>query len=239
VQSSFRPAGGAFAAPVDLSAAGEDAVEPQVAFDPSGNALAVWARSDGSNDIVQSSFRPAGGAFAAPTDLSAAGQSAFTPQVAFDGSGNALAVWSRFNGSNFIVQAAFAGPAVPIRTLSVSTAGSGSGTVTGTAISCPGTCSHAYPQGTVVALTATPTAGSAFTAWSGGGCGGTGTCAVTMSADQAVSATFTAVPAPASTPGGNANKCQKKKKKHKKRAAEAKKHKKHKSCKKKKKKKKK
>ncbi len=41
-------------------------------------------------------------------------------------------------------------------------------------------------------LTATATAGSIFAGWSGGGCSGTGTCTVTMNADAAVTATFTA-----------------------------------------------
>src|SRR4051794_2158565 len=85
-------------APVDLSATGQDTHAPQVAFDGSGNALAVWQRLDGINQIVQGSFRPAGGAFAAPVDLSDTGQDAQEPQVAFDGSGNALAVWDRFDG---------------------------------------------------------------------------------------------------------------------------------------------
>jgi hypothetical protein len=52
--------------------------------------------------------------FGAPVDLSAAGQDASAPQVAFDGAGNALAVWRRFNGSNTIVQGAFgAAPSPP------------------------------------------------------------------------------------------------------------------------------
>src|SRR5436190_1712993 len=93
-----------FEAPVDLSAAGRNALAPQVAFDGAGSALAVWERSNGSNSIVQGAFRPAGGAFGAPVDLSAAGQNAFAPQLAFDAAGNALAVWQRSNGSNFIVQ---------------------------------------------------------------------------------------------------------------------------------------
>jgi hypothetical protein len=80
----------------------------------------------------------------------------------------------------------------PQYTLSVSFAGSGSGTVTGQGISCPGTCQASYTQGTAVTLPATPAAGSTFTGWSGGGCSGTGTCVVTMSQDQAVTATFTA-----------------------------------------------
>jgi DNA-binding beta-propeller fold protein YncE len=83
-------------------------------------------------------------------------------------------------------------------TLTVSLTGSGSGTVADTtgAISCPSTCSHAFPIGAVVTLTAGPHPGSSFVGWSGGGCAGTSTCQVTMSADTAVTATFTAQSAP-------------------------------------------
>lgn len=95
----------------------------------------------------------------------------------------------------------------PHRTLTVSLAGSGSGTVAGSGISCPGTCSHSYPKGESVTLTATPASGSTFSGWSGGGCSGTGTCSVTMNAKQAVTASFAATstgggsgPTPAPTP---------------------------------------
>ncbi len=80
------------------------------------------------------------------------------------------------------------------RTLSVSIAGSGAGTVTGSGVSCPGTCSHEYLEGESVTLTATPSSGSTFSGWSGSGCSGTGTCEVTMSADHGVTATFTEIP---------------------------------------------
>jgi len=79
-------------------------------------------------------------------------------------------------------------------TLTVSPAGSGSGSIAGTGISCPGTCSASYASETLVPLIATPASGSAFSGWSGGGCTGTGPCAVTMSSDQTVTATFIAVP---------------------------------------------
>jgi Divergent InlB B-repeat domain len=75
-------------------------------------------------------------------------------------------------------------------TLTVSRAGRGSGSVAGTGISCPGTCSARYASGTLVTLIATPASGSVFGGWSGGGCSGTGSCAVTMSSDQTVAATF-------------------------------------------------
>jgi surface antigen len=80
-------------------------------------------------------------------------------------------------------------------TLSVSTAGSGSGSASGAGISCPGTCTKAYPPGTQVTLTAAPANGSTFTGWSGA-CTGTSSCTLTMNRDNAVTATFTAAATP-------------------------------------------
>ena len=76
-------------------------------------------------------------------------------------------------------------------TLTVTKAGTGSGTVTSSpaGISCGTDCSEPYSSGTVVTLTAAATAGSSFAGWSGA-CTGTGACQVTMSAAQAVTATF-------------------------------------------------
>jgi hypothetical protein len=78
-------------------------------------------------------------------------------------------------------------------TLTVSKAGTGSGTVTSspTGITCGVTCSASYASGTAVTLTATPSAGSTFSGWSGGGCSGTGSCIVTLSAATTVTATLT------------------------------------------------
>jgi uncharacterized repeat protein (TIGR03803 family) len=79
----------------------------------------------------------------------------------------------------------------PPETLTVSLAGAGSGTVTSepAGISCPGTCSAAFPIGTLVTLTATPAAGSAFTGWNGARAG-TGSCSLELSSDMAVTARF-------------------------------------------------
>src|SRR3989344_2652653 len=65
-------------------------------------------------------------------------------------------------------------------TLSASKSGTGSGTVTSSpaGINCGADCSETYNFGTSVTLTATISAGSTFTGWSGAGCSGTGTCAV-------------------------------------------------------------
>lgn len=77
--------------------------------------------------------------------------------------------------------------------LTVSLAGTGAGSVTGAGISCPSGCSGSYTLGQQVTLTATP-ASSTFAGWSGAGCSGTGTCTITIGAEQAVTATFTAKP---------------------------------------------
>jgi glucuronoarabinoxylan endo-1,4-beta-xylanase len=75
-------------------------------------------------------------------------------------------------------------------TLSVTRSGSGSGTVAGGAINCGSTCSASnLASGTTVTLTATAASGSTFSGWSGA-CTGTGACVVTMTANQAVTATF-------------------------------------------------
>ncbi len=79
-------------------------------------------------------------------------------------------------------------------TLSVSKSGTGTGTVTSSppGIDCGSDCNQAYNDGTIVTLTATPTAGGydRFIGWSGAGCSGIGTCFATMDAAKTVTAEF-------------------------------------------------
>ncbi len=99
------------------------------------------------------------------------------------------------------VKAGFA----PIQhTLTITVAGEGqvsasSGQISGCS-AAGGTCSGSYPEGEAVELTATPAAGSGFVGWSGGPCGGTGTCHLTLEADTTLSANFAAIPLPAVEP---------------------------------------
>jgi hypothetical protein len=78
------------------------------------------------------------------------------------------------------------------RKASVSKQGAGKGTVKSSpsGIACGAMCSAAFAGGSSVTLTATAAAGSKFAGWSGGGCSGTGTCQLTMSAARNVTATF-------------------------------------------------
>ncbi len=106
VQAATRPPGGTFGTPVDLSAAGQDASGARIDASTDGTTTAVWYRSDGTNNTIQASTRPPAGTFGSPVDLSASGQDAFDPQIAASPDGVATVVWSLFNGSNFIIQAA-------------------------------------------------------------------------------------------------------------------------------------
>ena len=68
----------------------------------------------------------------------------------------------------------------------------GGGTVTSNlaGIYCTSTCGASYGDGTMVTLTATPASGYIFAGWSGA-CSGAGSCVVTMSAAESVTARFT------------------------------------------------
>ena len=78
-----------------------------------------------------------------------------------------------------------------LHVLNVSIAGGGPGTVTSdpAGINCLGDCSQVALQGTVFTLTATETADSIFTGWSGA-CSGSGPCQVTIDGDTNVQANF-------------------------------------------------
>ena len=86
-----------------------------------------------------------------------------------------------------------AAPQLPQFSLAVVGTGTGAGTVSSTpsGIDCGTKCSANFAGGSSILLTATPAAGSLFTGWSGGGCTGTGACAVTLSSSTVVTATFT------------------------------------------------
>ncbi len=92
--------------PVTLSAAGQNAVSPTVAVNERGDAIVAWRRSNGANEIVQASFRPAGGSFSPPVNLSPEGRNGDLPRVAIDAAGDAAVVWDSSDGGSEVVEEA-------------------------------------------------------------------------------------------------------------------------------------
>ncbi len=76
--------------------------------------------------------------------------------------------------------------------LTIQKTGLGTGTVLSSPsrINCGLDCSDKFSEGTDISLTAIPDSGSSFSQWSGGGCGGTNPCPLTLTADTTVTALF-------------------------------------------------
>ncbi len=108
VQAKYSMDGGANwnASPIDLSASGENIGDCQIALNNSNEAIAIWTRYDGSNYIVQTKYSTDGGANWSPSasNLSQVGEDSRQPQIAINNLSKAIAIWERFDGSNWIVQ---------------------------------------------------------------------------------------------------------------------------------------
>ncbi|HEX3265253.1 MAG TPA: hypothetical protein VHR16_06250 [Candidatus Limnocylindrales bacterium] len=104
VQVVRRAAGGTFGSVQSLSAAGQNASNPAVGVDGNGNAVVAWVRSDGTNTRVQARRRSGSGTLGSVVTLSAAGGNAGQPALAMKATGEAVVVWTRWDGSNHRVQ---------------------------------------------------------------------------------------------------------------------------------------
>ena len=173
-----------------------------VVFDPGGN---LYLADFGNNRIrvmpatggLISAFAGAGSASSTGDGGPPTAATLNSPRgVASDGAGN---VYISDSASHRIrkVGAPSTG-SLTVVALNVLKSGSGAlaGTVTSTnsSISCGETCFEIHPAGTVVTLSASATGGTTFSGWSGGGCSGTGTCTVTLSAATTVTAAFDGPP---------------------------------------------
>ncbi|HSS43087.1 MAG TPA: hypothetical protein VLK37_11140 [Solirubrobacterales bacterium] len=100
VRAAYRPAGGAWEVPVDLSDKGGNGFPSDVVFDQGGDAAIVWERWDGVTNLVQAAYRPAGGEWEEAVDLSEGGKQGMDAVVVLDApgsaevaDGDATAVW--------------------------------------------------------------------------------------------------------------------------------------------------
>ncbi|MCR9248545.1 MAG: hypothetical protein NXI31_26255 [bacterium] len=88
----------------NLSVAGRDAYDPQVAMYPTGEAIVVWEQSDGTrNQIFKSEYRS--GTWVNPANLtdniSPDAQSAYDPRVAIALNGDAVIAYRQYDGSRY------------------------------------------------------------------------------------------------------------------------------------------
>jgi len=92
--------------PVRIDNAIGNAGFPQIATDKNGNALAVWHQRGGSTENIWANrFTPTGGWGVAELLETDNASHAFSPQLAIDDNGNALAVWSQSDGRRFNIWA--------------------------------------------------------------------------------------------------------------------------------------
>jgi hypothetical protein len=128
IEAIARSAAGTLSAVQLLSPVGQNASQPQLGVDSSGNAVFTWTRFDGTNNRIQARTRSSTGTLTAVKTLSLAGQNASQPQVAVNASGNAVFTWSRFDGTVFRVQVvarSAAGTLSAVQTLSAASDSSG------------------------------------------------------------------------------------------------------------------
>jgi hypothetical protein len=108
VQARSRSAARVLGPVQTLSAAGQNAANPEVAMATNGDALVVWDRHDGTSssccERVQARARSAAGVFGPLELLSQPGYSSSYPEVALDAAGNALVAWWRFGQLPNLIQ---------------------------------------------------------------------------------------------------------------------------------------
>ena len=106
VEAATREAGGVWQAPVEISEPGSR--EPAIGMDSGGNALTVWTSGpEIYARTVEAASLPLAGVWTEPITLSEriSGEGAL-PQVAIDPVGQAMAVWTAWDGTASVVEAA-------------------------------------------------------------------------------------------------------------------------------------
>lgn len=108
IEAAVCPAGGSCSVPAIVSSTplvlGDAASGPAVSIDGGGNAFVVWGYFDGTDHLVQAATGSPAGVFSPPLQLSPGGAEASEPEIAADVAGDATAVWTQSDGTNFIIQ---------------------------------------------------------------------------------------------------------------------------------------
>ena len=98
---SARYTAGAWGTPKMIDTGVGDSYNPQIAMDDHGNAVAVWMHFGLPTDNNIYVNRYSAGAWGTPKAIKTGTGTAYEPQIAMDGNGNAVAVWQQFDGTHF------------------------------------------------------------------------------------------------------------------------------------------
>lgn len=84
-----------------------DADNPDIAVNGEGGAIVVWEQDDGSNYEIGANVYTSGNGWSTPEtiDNSSSGELVFSPEVAVDSEGNAVAVWEQDDGTYYSIYA--------------------------------------------------------------------------------------------------------------------------------------
>ena len=83
-----------------------DAFQPKIAFDGAGNAIAVWRQQTNSDlNIYANRYSASTGSWGTEELIESNAGAAVAPQIAVDSAGNAIAVWSQYDGANYNIYA--------------------------------------------------------------------------------------------------------------------------------------
>jgi len=110
VESAYRPEQGEWEEPTLVSQPGEEGGNPHVAIDAKGDSLVVWRGEDEGTEFVRAAYRPVGGSWSKPVDVSTSGEQVQSLHAAVDPEGNAIVAWAGGKGKEGeweIVHAAF------------------------------------------------------------------------------------------------------------------------------------
>ncbi|MFL5846580.1 MAG: PKD domain-containing protein [Solirubrobacteraceae bacterium] len=108
IYAAFRPAGGSFsAAPISTSDSWNQ--NPRIVLDQTGRATVVWSFWNGADtNLARVRVRSGAGVLGTQRDLSASTPTGYPmfATLGLDRDGNAVAVWSHWNGATYDVQGA-------------------------------------------------------------------------------------------------------------------------------------
>jgi hypothetical protein len=103
----YVPGSGWGAAEVFAASGGSNkyATQTQIVMQSNGNAIAVWAFYDGATSTVNARGYVAGSGWGTAQRLDTGSNGVDDPSIAIDASGNAIAVWTQYDGSVYNIQA--------------------------------------------------------------------------------------------------------------------------------------